>query len=176
MSKPCPPTAVCQTAAALLDHCASFIQRTPDQAYVAESRTIKGGTLGKHVRHVVDHFAAAVGAFERGEVIDYDHRERCVPMEQDRQAALEAIAEVRSQIRALGMEQLRAPVQIRVMLSGDGSEAELDSTLGRELFFAAHHAVHHHAMMRAIGLEMGVEAEADFGKAPSTINYESVRQ
>ncbi|MBX3363305.1 MAG: hypothetical protein KF866_00955 [Phycisphaeraceae bacterium] len=176
MAMSCSPSAVCQTASALLDQCAGFIQALPDQTYSTESRTIRGGTLGKHVRHVVDHFAAAVGAFERGEIIDYDHRERCVPMENDRTSALDAIAELRAQIAALTEAHLNHPVRIRVMLSGDGSETELSSTLGRELFFAAHHAIHHHAMMKAIAAEFGVEADAAFGKAPSTINFESARR
>jgi hypothetical protein len=58
------------------------------------------------------------------------------------------------------------------MLSGDGHEAELESTLGRELVFATHHAIHHHAMMSAIASEFGIKVGPDFGKAPSTINHE----
>lgn len=163
-------------ATALLDQCASFIQQVDDHAYVTESKTIAGGTLGKHVRHVVDHFAAAVGAYERGEIIDYDHRERNVPMETDRRAALDAINDVRMQIACLGPRQLSEPVQVRVMLTGDGADADLSSTLARELFFATHHAIHHHAMMKAIACEFGFDAACEFGKAPSTLNYEAARR
>ena len=35
------------------------------------------------------------------------------------------------------------------------------------------HAIHHHAMMKAIGREFGIEAPAGFDTAPSTINYET---
>jgi hypothetical protein len=52
---------------------------------------------------------------------------------------------------------------------------ELVSTLGRELAFATHHAVHHQAMMKAIAFEFGVEVEECFGKAPATVNAERTR-
>ena len=56
-----------------------------------------------------------------------------------------------------------------------GQLADLKSTLGRELFFATHHAIHHHAMMKTIGREFGIEAPAGFGTAPSTIKFETAR-
>jgi hypothetical protein len=58
------------------------------------------------------------------------------------------------------------------MLTSDGVDAELGSTLGRELAFATHHAVHHHAMLGAIAAELGVATPPEFGKAPSTIRHE----
>ncbi|HZW10107.1 MAG TPA: hypothetical protein VFF69_09410, partial [Phycisphaerales bacterium] len=64
------------------------------------------------------------------------------------------------------------PVTIRVMLSEDGEEALLESTVAREVAFATHHGVHHVAMMKAIAGEMGIELAADAGKAASTIQYE----
>jgi len=63
-------------------------------------------------------------------------------------------------------------VRVRVMLCADGQHAELGSTLGRELAFAAHHAVHHHAMVAAIAAEFGLSAPDGFGRAPSTIHHE----
>jgi hypothetical protein len=62
------------------------------------------------------------------------------------------------------------------MLSGDTNlESKLQSTLGRELGFAAHHAIHHMAMVKIIAIQtLGVketDLPADFGMAPSTVNY-----
>ena len=76
------------------------------------------------------------------------------------------------------------------MLSGDSSgsgdrdaigqpqqmDYELMSTIGRELGFAAHHAIHHLAMVKIIALHtVGLEETDlpfDFGKAPSTVRFE----
>lgn len=66
------------------------------------------------------------------------------------------------------------------MLSGDPQEFQLSSTIPRELGFAAHHAIHHLAMVKIIALEsLQLPPEtlpADFGKAPSTIVHEHSEQ
>jgi hypothetical protein len=108
------------------------------------------------------------------EVIDYDHRKRNTPIEGDKFLALDAIDELRIRLAGAASEGLCRPVVVRVMIDGEGSEVELASTLGRELAFATHHAVHHQAMMKAIAQEFGVEAEEGFGKAPSTVHAERV--
>ncbi len=171
-----PPCRAPVTAAgvALLDQCGGFIAAVAaeDGRYAQLSRVLPGGTIGKHVRHCLDHFRAALEGFDRGSPIDYDHRERNVPMESEPAAALGAIEELAGRLRNLDDAALSSPVRVRVMLSGDGQEAELESTLGRELAFATHHAIHHNAMMVAIASELGIRVGPDFGKAPSTINHE----
>jgi hypothetical protein len=163
---------VAAAAAILLEQCADFLSGVSREAYVGESRMIRGGTIGKHVRHTLDHFLACLEGAEPGRVIDYDHRRRLVPMESDASEALRAIDGLRARLACVGDEGLRTPVRVRVMLSSDGTYAELASTLGRELAFAAHHAVHHHAMMGAIATELAVPMPPDFGKAPSTIRHD----
>ncbi|RMH13190.1 MAG: hypothetical protein D6695_04775 [Planctomycetota bacterium] len=132
---------------------------------------MRGGTIGKHLRHTLDHYRALIDGYERAESVDYDRRQRNVPIESDRGAALDAVSELRRRVAALGEEGLRAPVRIRIMLAGDGAEAELDSTVGRELAFASHHAIHHNAMIKTIAAEFGVDTPDEFGVAPSTLNF-----
>lgn len=166
----------CARVVAAADHvlgqCADLISRTDAATLSAPSRVLPGGTIGKHLRHMIDHFAAAADAAATGVSIDYDHRERNVPMERDPGVALAAIASVRARLRDASIRPMAAPVAVRVMLTGTGEEAELRSSAAREIFFAMHHAVHHQAMMRAIASEMGMVVDVDFGKAPSTLNYE----
>ncbi|MFN0133222.1 MAG: hypothetical protein ACKVW3_11945 [Phycisphaerales bacterium] len=168
-----PGAPVALAGAALLEQCASVIRSSDTRCYCGESATIRGGTLGKHVRHVLDHFRAALDAADDPRlVIDYDHRERDVPMESDPGAALASIANLRERLLGVTDASVDRPVVVRFMITGDGTEAELRSTLGRELAFAAHHAVHHHAMMGAIATEFGLRVGPEFGKAPSTINHD----
>jgi hypothetical protein len=74
---------------------------------------------------------------------------------------------------------LNQPVKASFLLSADDSnEMELQSTIGRELGFAAHHAIHHMAMVKiicteTIGLAADKDLPSDFGKAPSTIQFDS---
>jgi uncharacterized damage-inducible protein DinB len=163
--------AVSLAAHATLEQCAAFIASLSGDVYGRPSATIKGSTIGQHVRHALDHFAAAVGAMD-GAVIDYDHRERDTPLERDGALALGAIRALQSAIGRIGAGATGAPVRVRVMISGAGDEAVLTSTLGRELAFATHHAIHHHAMIASIAREHGVEPPAGFGRAPSTLHHE----
>jgi hypothetical protein len=157
---------------AMLDQCAAFVAMIGDVAYTADSTTHRGGTIGKHVRHVLDHFRAALDQGATGQVIDYDQRARNVPMERDRAEAAAAIESVRRRLANLAGADLDRAVRVRAVLAADGTEAVLGSTLGRELAFAAHHAVHHHAMVKAIAAEFGIDAGEQFGKAPGTLRYE----
>lgn len=169
-------TAVGNAAIALLEQCATFIQSLPETVYTADATTIRGGTIGKHVRHSLDHFAAALAGLSGSDPIDYDHRARNVPMETERATALGAIRSIQAQIASLDGERMSSPVQIRVMLTSGGDDAVLPSTLVRELAFATHHAIHHNAMMKTIAAEFGLEVGDEFGKAPSTINFETARR
>lgn len=160
------------TACEALGGCEAVLSRLPEGAMTTPSRVLSGGTIGKHVRHVVDHYAAALAALDTGGVIDYDKRERDVPSEKDRAAALAVLAATASRLRGLSGEDLDRPVRVRVMIDGTGREMELSSTLGRELAFATHHAVHHQAFVGAIAAELGVKVEAEFGRAPSTVHHD----
>lgn len=166
----------CDRVVAAADHvlaqCADLIARTSPELLSAPSRVLPGGSIGKHLRHMMDHFVAAADAAATGLSIDYDHRDRNVPMERDPQVASDVIALVRARLREAVTKPMHAPVTVKVMLTGTGEEADLKSTVAREIFFAMHHGVHHQAMMRAIAAEFGLEVDADFGKAPSTLNFE----
>jgi hypothetical protein len=163
---------VAATADAILDQCAAFLGEVPAARYIAPSSTLAGGTIGKHARHVLDHFRAALTT-PACDPIDYDHRSRGGTVETDRDAAAAEIDRLRSIVQGLDEAAMNTEVTARVMLTGSGETADLRSTLGRELFFATHHAIHHHAMMKSIGREFGIEAPAGFGTAPSTLNYEA---
>ena len=63
-----------------------------------------------------------------------------------------------------------------ILSSDNAQEVHLKSTVGRELGFAAHHAIHHMAMVKVIFLQSLGFAESDlpseFGMAPSTSHFE----
>ncbi|MDX2131182.1 MAG: hypothetical protein SFY69_03910 [Planctomycetota bacterium] len=154
----------------LLDQCFRVLDCCTDDAFSTDATTIRGGTLGKHLRHTLDHIAAAAEGVS-GCVIEYDRRARNVPMESDRAIARTEIALVRDRVERLAEVDAQTPVRVRVMVAADGTEVELASTIGRELAFATHHGVHHLAMMRAIAREFGIEIDDVTGTAPSTLNY-----
>ena len=162
---------VLNAAEGLLGQCGQIVEAMNDDAYCCTSVVLAGGTIGKHLRHTLDHFGAIVTGTQSDETIEYDQRARGVAVETDRDAALEQISGLRTGLTEL-RPNLDGPVRIRVMLSGDGTESELDSTVAREVAFATHHGIHHVAMMKAIAGEMGVALDGEIGKAPSTIQHE----
>ncbi len=175
-ASPSIPLAACS----VLDGCAALASAA-GVAYAAESEVMRGGTIGKHLRHTLDHFEAlfaerreggALDTAEAGGAIDYDHRSRGGAVETDPGAARARIGSLRARLVGLSEAELAKPVAVKVMLSGAGEQAVASSTLGRELAFAFHHAIHHQAMMRAIAEEQGVAVPSDFGKAPDTIRHE----
>jgi hypothetical protein len=157
-------------------------------------------SIGQHYRHSMDHLElVALVASARNEMgstvgsgdikmepitLNYDLRVRGGTLETDVEEAKKRIDSV---FHVLGQIEIDASDQNKVveekvyasfMLSGDSKDPEmsLTSTIGRELGFAAHHALHHLAMVKVIATHtVGLENEelgSGFGKAPSTIRFE----
>ncbi|MFK7882778.1 MAG: hypothetical protein AB8F26_01170 [Phycisphaerales bacterium] len=165
---------VAAAADAILDQCEQFILATPEDCYAKPCETVGGGTVGKHARHVLDHFQCSLST-TACDPIDYDTRVRGGTVETDPRAACEQIASLRKSLAAMTDGCMSEEVTTRVMLTGDGVCDDLKSTRGREVFFATHHAIHHHAMMNTIGREFGIDIPEGFGMAPSTLNFESAQ-
>lgn len=152
-------------------------------------------SVGQHFRHSLDHMELAVKIAERpndptGRAdLHYDVRERGCPSEHDMDAATERIFNLINMLEIVSLVQQTAPddeinaeagggvqqfpVQAHFMLSGNSdTEFALSSSIGRELGFAAHHAIHHLAMVRIIATQtVGLtedELPDGFGRAPST--------
>lgn len=162
-------------ADSLLAQAREFVDRCRER-FASPCAAMMNGTIGAHLRHNLDHFGAAIVAATDPSPIDYDHRARGTPVETDPDAALAVIDDLRARLASM-RESVPddAPVTVRMMLSSDGDEAWLRSTVARELAFAAHHALHHHAMMAAIAHAHGLGVPAGFGKAPSTLHHEANR-
>lgn len=164
---------VAACADALLAQARSFVEHARAH-FTTPCAAMMNGTIGAHLRHNLDHFGAAVNAADDASPIEYDHRARGTPVETDPDAAIAVIDTIRARLADLRRApSVDRPVAVRMMLTAGGEEATLSSTLARELAFAAHHAVHHHAMMAAIAHAHGLSIPPGFGKAPSTLNHES---
>ena len=163
---------VSYAADSILNQLEDYVGLVNDDQYTAESTIFPGGTVGKHIRHTLDHFRSSIQT-PASQLIDYDHRKRGVSIETNRDAALTEIAQLRSALGELTQDQLTVEMTAQVMCSGDGQCAELGTTRAREIFFALHHAIHHNAILKAIAGEFKITLGDDFGMAPSTINFES---
>ena len=160
-----------------------------------------GSSVGMHLRHSMDHIENASLAAHDAYVspsnhtyseIHYDLRTRGGVDESNIDEARKRIIRVQDileevkhqcdlilerDLSALHQDALHGkhPVQAYFFLSGVAGSPEvgLSSTVARELGFAAHHAIHHLAIVKIIALNHAGLQESDlpmgFGRAPSTV-------
>ncbi|OSD05959.1 hypothetical protein PYCCODRAFT_1431780 [Trametes coccinea BRFM310] len=100
-------------------------------------------------------------------VLSYDKRARNTPMETNRQAALDALNEAIAQLQeVVPLARMQEPITLHAVTP---FPQVLETTFGRELWFAGLHAIHHWSMVRVIAGELGIKLEDSFGFAPSTL-------
>ncbi|KAG7099490.1 hypothetical protein E1B28_001337 [Marasmius oreades] len=148
---------------------------TSDEQLSVNSQYLPGSTIGKHLRHANDHYRALIQVVNsqssHSYTLDYDRsRTRNSPMETNRTAARELLTET---IQSLGdlpnITHWNAPLLLHAITPYDH---QMRSSLGRELWFASLHCVHHWSMVRVIAGEMGITLSEEFGFAPSTLVHQ----
>jgi hypothetical protein len=127
-------------------------------------------SIGEHIRHSLNHLQEPLARISPAP-LHYDVRARGTVMESHPEAALQKVGELSALLDKLEIStQTPEPVVAFFMLSDDGVELPFDSTLPRELAFAVHHAIHHHAIVRFLVKRncSHISLPSDFGMAPST--------
>ncbi|KAI0757260.1 hypothetical protein C8Q80DRAFT_1093278 [Daedaleopsis nitida] len=142
---------------------------TSDEQLTTHSNYIPGSTIGKHLRHARDHFALLLDVVSSPppHVLSYDKRARNTPMEVNRNAARDALNECIAQLQdVVPKAKMAEPITLHAVTP---FPQVMDTTFGRELWFAGLHAIHHWSMVRVIAGELGIKLEESFGFAPSTL-------
>jgi hypothetical protein len=166
---------VINTAKNLLLQLKSELINVEQSLYILKCESVMDGTIGQHVRHVLDHFKklspSKNTSVDISQPVRYDQRQRNVPEEADKEEAFKVIDKIIQGLETLLNSKVKQPLKVQVMLSGCGKEIMLDSSLSREVWFACHHAIHHFAMIRMIMVQLKIQVtDANFGYAPSTLN------
>ncbi len=156
--------------AALLGQLADVVRGTSQRQYVQNPVGVVNSSVGSHVRHCLDHFAALCRGAEAGR-IDYDDRERGTQVETSPDAALAEIAALQQRLRPLAGAALHQAIRVKSLVNGHGAAIEVSSSLGRELVFVLSHTVHHNALIGAMCKTLGVPTPERFGYAPSTLAH-----
>lgn len=156
------------TLAALLTQLADVVATTDPGAYVARPAAAVSGSVGEHVRHLLDHVAALTDAVP-GDTLSYDHRDRGTVVERHTAAALHEIARLQRRLAAW-REELAVPMPMEVVtrLTPAGDSVIAWSTSTRELAFVINHTIHHQALIAVLLAWQGVRVPPRFGVAPST--------
>ena len=151
----------------LLDELAGVLRTMSAAVYTARAFPSVSGSIGQHVRHLLDHVAAIAATAPPG-TVSYDHRERGVDLEADPGVALQAIARLQRVLGGFGRYRDDAPVTLTAILARGGSPVATRSTLGRELLFVISHTVHHQALIAVLLSAVGSSVPEAFGLASST--------
>jgi len=176
-------------ATSILQQGLDFLQTslTSEEQLFYQSKLLPGSTIGKHFRHARDHFnllAQCLAQQRPPYVLSYDTRTRDTPMERSLPAAissmqasvdeLNSLLAVESQDGSLqhgGHEHpLRNDTPITLHAVTPFPQV-LQTSLGRELWFVALHAIHHYAIIRVLAGELELIVDETFGVAPSTLRY-----
>lgn len=138
--------------------------------YTTKVPTIFNSSVASHLRHILDHYMTAVAAATTTETaVNYDERKRDTDIEKSKDAAVEAIEKLEQEL--LSVELLKPT---RVSFYGDTEtfqSFQMPTTVGREIAFASHHAIHHLSMVKLIMQDLKYEFPDDstIGIAPSTV-------
>ncbi|KAI0374434.1 hypothetical protein BV20DRAFT_936190 [Pilatotrama ljubarskyi] len=142
---------------------------TTDEQLTTHSNYIPGSTIGKHLRHARDHFVLLLDAISTPapHVLSYDKRARNTPMESNRKAAMDALNDAIARLHeVVPTARMAEPITLHAVTP---YPQVLETSFGRELWFAGLHAIHHWSMVRVIAGELGIKMEESFGFAPSTL-------
>jgi uncharacterized damage-inducible protein DinB len=130
----------------------------------------KQHVIGKHVRHIIDHYSALLAATSgAGELLDYENRRRDLSLETDRRAARHFLQTIMYAFRC----PFKGPSDRELFMrhNSAGEYQTVKTSVERELVFLASHTIHHMAIIGMLTEQAGVEISADFGVHPSTLRY-----
>ena len=131
--------------------------------------TYRNRSLGKHVRHIIDHILAFKAA-EKSGLLDYDRRNRGSDIEVNWETAREFLAGVREWL--VNAEPRCLPLRVKSEIDCLASVSELfESNSDRELLYLINHTIHHIAYMRLLMEREGYQLPEHIGLSPSTASY-----
>ncbi|MCW4152145.1 DinB family protein [Halomonas sp. 18H] len=150
----------------------ALLQKMSADQYGSAQTIDSRQSVGKHVRHIIDHFDALLtGMSDAGEwVIDYEHRQRDLAVEQDPKVAVQNLERLRGSLAELATwSTQKHPLHV-THATGD-QPSWLASSLERELVFLTSHAIHHMAIIALLADSSEIEVAPTFGVHPSTLRY-----
>lgn len=133
-------------------------------------------SAGCHMRHIIDHYLAIISGIEK-KLIDYDVRGRGNQLESSPILAIEELNKIAIWIKSLSNGELNKVIMLTTEVSVTNKNVQkVQTSLARELVFAASHAVHHYAMIAQITLaqtasEQQTGLPQEFGLAPATATF-----
>jgi len=133
------------------------------EIYTMPATHLFGATIGQHVRHIIELFKCLEAGYETGE-LNYDKRKRDLRIETEVLFAIQLMHEITEGIKTCNKDL--------TLYTGVDAEGAIHTNYMRELYYNLEHTIHHMALIRVgIGELSTLQVPANFGLAPSTIQY-----
>ena len=118
-----------------------LLENLPGRLYRQSFGQRKQHVIGKHVRHIIDHYSALLSATASpGALLDYENRNRDLSLETDRRAGANRLSEIlrtlRSRFSADHFDGLA------MLHTSDEQGQVVKTSVDRELVFLASHTIH----------------------------------
>jgi len=125
-------------------------------------------TIGKHVRHIIDHYEAFLRCSRASSpmLVSYEHRQREELVETVPAVASDRMRRLCEHLQQFTGSDLHNAVQVEYPTVRRTST--LNSSVGRELTFLASHTIHHMAIIGLLAEQLGLQPDPGFGVHPST--------
>jgi len=155
-----------------VSQCEELLSMLSEKDYQADTEA--SSSIGGHVRHIVDRFQS----FFQGlpiQQIDYDERARDKTIETSLESASFALASVQRRLESLMPHQIQHQnLVVCETVHQQGFTVQVSSTAERELMSLITHSIHHLAIIALLAKALGYKVDQSFGKAPSTVIFESL--
>ena len=150
----------------------NVMENLDNEAYARNDHDLFENGVGRHFRHILDHYCGLLDAVDGR--IDYDSRRRDSNIESDKASAISIARNTIDGLQALAGSEPDAALYIctRKNQSNPLTCTWTKSTLIRELMFLISHTVHHYAIIALLLRIQGFSTPRVFGIAPSTLAYE----
>ncbi len=135
----------------------------------SQQEIYKSVGIGKHLRHIVDHYLALISGLDSG-LVNYNHRNRDSEIEGNLFLASEKIADVILWLSNLEEENKSLDVFSEIDCD-EFINQKFESNRDRELLYLINHTIHHAAFAKLMLKNLDVELPDKIGIAPCTASH-----
>ena len=145
----------------------SILSQILEEDYNATLPTLKGASIGKHVRHILEFYECLLFNNSDGKV-NYDERKRDTLLEKNVKYADNFISEIIEVLMKIDSNS-----KITLVSKYQDQNISMESSIYREITYNIEHTVHHLAIISIIiPIHFNyINLSENFGYADSTIQY-----
>lgn len=165
-----PETLILNNCIGLLAQAIRLIELIDDDVYVSTSPLSSRGSIGGHLRHILDFYQNFLAGMQLGQ-INYNLRQRGLLIERDLACGVKHLRKTIASLQSLS--DLDGELRLFVSAEEDigAPPAWCASSVLRELDFLQSHTIHHYSLVAMLLRLHEIDPGDDFGVAPSTLEY-----